>query len=159
MHANLHRKVNKLLLRFNSNSKNFPISNFPKGSGIWFNLGKTVAFNSHGEAQHFFNATKHHWPNSTHITTMNEWMCFLAAKAGYDSIQFLKEGYWPSRCYHPNEKFPEVRIIVTNGKSFSPLFKYRSWIIMGHHTHKIEKIIKINKSSKKQRIERTSINE
>ena len=90
-----------------------------QGSGIWFNLGKTISFQSHGQAYVFFNVTHSNpWPkNSTSITTNNEWMCFLAAKAGYDSIQFLREGFWPRDCNLPSKQHPKVK------RSHDPLFR------------------------------------
>ena len=51
---------------------------YAKGSGIWFDIGKTKVFTDHGDGYKFFNAKGG-----------NEDMCTKAAKQGYDSIQFL----------------------------------------------------------------------
>jgi hypothetical protein len=50
---------------------------YAKGSGIWFNTGKTISFGVHEEAFHYFGASG------------NEPMCQMAASQGYDSIQFV----------------------------------------------------------------------
>merc|ERR1711988_1208116 len=50
---------------------------YSKGSGIWFDLGRTISFQEHNDAYVHFNAAGD--PN----------MCQLAAAQNYDSIQFL----------------------------------------------------------------------
>ena len=50
---------------------------YAKGSGIWFDIGKTVVYTDHGDAYQHFKAKG------------NEDMCRKAAAQGYDSIQFL----------------------------------------------------------------------
>ena len=50
---------------------------YAPGSGIWFNLGKTITFAEHGDAYAHFGVAD------------NEAMSKAAAAAGYDSIQFL----------------------------------------------------------------------
>jgi len=47
-----------------------------KGSGVWYNIGKSVTFPDHAEAYAHFN------------TFNNEAMCRAAAAAGFDTIQF-----------------------------------------------------------------------
>ena len=49
---------------------------YAKGSGMWFNIGKTITFIDHGDAYKHFGAHN------------NEDMCGKGAKAGFDSIQF-----------------------------------------------------------------------
>ena len=68
--------------------------------GHWFNLGKTIAFTSHSRAYEYFNfSAAGGWPkNLTNVTTANEWMCVLAARQGYDSIQFLVDPSVPRDC-------------------------------------------------------------
>lgn len=53
-----------------------------KGSGIWFNVGVTRAFNDHGDAYDFFGVPS--------TTGANQAMSSAATKAGYDSVQFVK---------------------------------------------------------------------
>lgn len=50
---------------------------YARGSGIWFNTGKTIHFVDHGDAYKMFKANG------------NEDMSAKAAAAGYDSVQFL----------------------------------------------------------------------
>jgi len=54
---------------------------YAKGSGVWFNTGKTIAFPEHQDAYKFFAlpAGTTHW---------NQDMSKAAAKAFYDSVQF-----------------------------------------------------------------------
>lgn len=52
-----------------------------KGSGIWFNLGKTIHFTDHGSGWRYFKAGSG--------KTGNEHMCSNAAKQGYKSVQFM----------------------------------------------------------------------
>ena len=47
-----------------------------KGSGVWYNIGKSITFADHGDAYNHFNAHD------------NEAMCRAAAAAGFDTIQF-----------------------------------------------------------------------
>merc|ERR1712005_67447 len=54
-----------------------------KGTGIWFNVGTTRAFNDHGDAYAFFGV-------STAAPNPNGAMSMAAVKAGYDSVQFLQ---------------------------------------------------------------------
>jgi hypothetical protein len=49
---------------------------YAKGSGVWYNIGKTINFGEHAEAFAHFNVRG------------NEEMCQAAAAAGYDTIQF-----------------------------------------------------------------------
>lgn len=51
------------------------------GSSIWFNTGKTIAFNDHGDVCNTINC-----PHGNG----NEAFCQAAAAEGYDSIQFTK---------------------------------------------------------------------
>lgn len=51
---------------------------YTPGSGIYFNLGKTISFQEHEDAYDFFR-----------VKGGNEELCQAAAAAGYDSIQFL----------------------------------------------------------------------
>ena len=77
---------------------------YAPGSGIWFNLGRTIVFESHGQAFEHFNATfavnsTHNNPlciNNVNITTTNECMSHVATLQGYDSIQFMDT--WPLDC-------------------------------------------------------------
>ena len=62
---------------------------YAKGSGMWFNLGKTISFPDHSEAFKHFNV--HKMPANG--GPINEHMCAAAAKAGYDSIQFVSHPY------------------------------------------------------------------
>ena len=63
---------------------------YAKGSGMWINLGRTIAFNAtlhhygHGAAQKFFNVTP---DKSARHLRPDEVMSRNAAAAGYDSIQ------------------------------------------------------------------------
>lgn len=50
---------------------------YARGGGIWFNLGKTIAFQDHGGAYRHFGTKK------------NPGTARAAANAGYDSLQFL----------------------------------------------------------------------
>jgi len=50
---------------------------YARGSGVWFNTGKTIHFVDHGDAYKMFDAHG------------NEDMSAKAAAAGYDSVQFL----------------------------------------------------------------------
>jgi len=50
---------------------------YAKGTGVWYNTGKSITFNDHGDAfQHF---GRHD----------NEGMCQAAAAAGYDTVFFI----------------------------------------------------------------------
>jgi len=52
---------------------------YAKGSGIYFNIGKTISFGTHEEAYQHFKVQGPHW---------NEEMCKNAAAMQYDSVQF-----------------------------------------------------------------------
>ena len=54
---------------------------YTPGSGIYFNLGKTISFAEHSDAFSYFKITGG--------GDMNSQMAAAAAAAGYDSIQFL----------------------------------------------------------------------
>ena len=54
------------------------------GSGIWFNMGKMMAFHEHSDAVKKFPGGK-----TATCKTGDEAMSNAAAKAGYESIQFL----------------------------------------------------------------------
>jgi hypothetical protein len=57
---------------------------YARGSGIWFNTGATIVFNEHNDAYAHFqvrNPADGQW---------NSAMSRAAAKAGYDSVQFMK---------------------------------------------------------------------
>ena len=58
---------------------------YAKGSGVWFNLGKTWSGPDHGDAYKFFHVAE----GSVNGGPANERMCQAAASQGYDSIQFL----------------------------------------------------------------------
>ena len=76
-----------------SDEKNGAWFYYAKGSGMWFNLGKTISFPDHAEAYahfHVHNVAANGGP-------VNEHMCVAAAKAGYDSIQFVSHPY-SSKC-------------------------------------------------------------
>merc|ERR1712000_213201 len=71
---------------------------YAKGSGMWINLGRTIAFSGgdyydHHEAEKFFNVTP---DNSARHLRPDEVMSRNAAAAGYDSIQMLRG--WPEKC-------------------------------------------------------------
>jgi hypothetical protein len=53
---------------------------YAPGSGIYFNIGKTISFPEHDDAYKFFGVTG---------GNINEGMSQKAASAGYDSVQFL----------------------------------------------------------------------
>ena len=53
---------------------------YAPGSGIYFNLGKTIAFDEHVDAYVHFGVSK---------GDLNEQLSKAAAASGYDSIQFL----------------------------------------------------------------------
>lgn len=53
---------------------------YTPGSGIYFNLGKTISFAEHQDAYAYFSITKGNY---------NEETCKAAAGQGFDSIQFL----------------------------------------------------------------------
>ena len=67
---------------------------YAKGSGVWFNMGKTWSGPDHGDAYKFFHVDK----DRANGGPINEHMCEAAAKKGYDSIQFLK--HHVSECKH-----------------------------------------------------------
>jgi len=77
---------------------------YAPGSGIWFNLGRTISFQTHGDAFVFFNATyvingttnNPLCVNNVNITTTNECMSHVAMLMGYDTIQFMDT--WPLDC-------------------------------------------------------------
>ena len=72
---------------------------YAKGSGIWFNLGTTLAFETHSLAfEHFFNATERYNKTSHELNMM---MCARAAKWGIDSVQFTKNA--PQDCIGHND--------------------------------------------------------
>ena len=85
---------------------------YAPGSGIWFNLGNSITFMTHGDGFEYFNASfninsTHNNPkcvNNSNITTTNECMSTVAAEMGYDSIQFLDT--WPLSC--PSKKIPNA---------------------------------------------------
>lgn len=54
---------------------------YAPGSGIYFYLGKTIAFQEHQDSFQHFNVKK--------TGDMNEGMCKVASAQGYDSVQFL----------------------------------------------------------------------
>jgi len=56
---------------------------YAKGSGVWFNTGKTKAFAEHQDAYNYFTL-----PAGTQHP--NEDMSKAAAAAGYDSVQFVR---------------------------------------------------------------------
>lgn len=56
---------------------------YAPGSGIYFNLGKTISFAEHADGYSFFQIS-----NPPH-GDWNGAMCQAAAAAGYDSLQFL----------------------------------------------------------------------
>ena len=49
-----------------------------KGSGVWYNIGRSISFKEHSDAYAHFNANG------------NEDMCRAAASAGYDTVQFTE---------------------------------------------------------------------
>ena len=55
-----------------------------RGTGIWFNLGRTMAFDDHEDAWRHFGVG--HLPRDHR----NEAMCANATRAGLDSIQFIR---------------------------------------------------------------------
>ena len=72
---------------------------YARGSGIWINLGKTIAFESHNQAYAYFNSSNVTYPQCTvglNVTTLQECMCHLAAAQGYDTIQMTKAA--PQMC-------------------------------------------------------------
>lgn len=83
--------------RYPSDEKSGAWLFYAPGSGIWFNLGRSISFQSHGQAYAYFNAsykingTKNNplCQNNVNITTYNECMSHVAASMGYDSIQFM----------------------------------------------------------------------
>lgn len=56
---------------------------YAKGSGIWYNIGKSAAFQDHGGAGEYYGVT------TTDRNLVNEVMAELCAAAGDDTIQFL----------------------------------------------------------------------
>ena len=61
-----------------------------KGSGVFYNLGRTKAFDAHADAvQHFLPGNKCKWGHCEHEY---EKLFAAAAKAGYDSLQFTHVG-------------------------------------------------------------------
>ena len=70
---------------------------YAKGSGIWFNMGKTWSGPDHGDAFKFFHVKKE---GSANGGPENEHMCAAAAKKGYDSIQFLQHSTGSKACEH-----------------------------------------------------------
>lgn len=59
---------------------------YARGGGIWYNMGKTIAFTDHGNAYKKFGAHG------------NEDMCKKGASAGYDTIQFLAHSDGEFQC-------------------------------------------------------------
>ena len=55
-----------------------------RGSGIWFNVGRTVAFDDHADAWAYFGV------EGLERDARNEAMCANASAVGYDSIQFIR---------------------------------------------------------------------
>jgi hypothetical protein len=53
---------------------------YAKGSGVWYNIGKSITFTEHDNAFQHFSPDPHNWNN--------EAMCRIAAAQGYDTIQF-----------------------------------------------------------------------
>ena len=51
---------------------------YAKGSGVWYNIGKTIVFDEHADAYRYFRVGG------------NEAMCRAAAAAGYDTVQFTE---------------------------------------------------------------------
>lgn len=71
-----------------------------KGSGVWYNIGKTVTFGDHGNAFMHFNAFD------------NEGMCRAAAAAGYDTVQFTSH---PDHVNYPCDRaggYPYMNIEI-----------------------------------------------
>lgn len=61
-----------------------------KGSGVFYNLGRTKAFDTHADAvQHFLPGNKCKWGHCEHEY---EKLFAAASKAGYDSLQFTHVG-------------------------------------------------------------------
>ena len=65
---------------------------YAKGSGVWFNMGKTWSGPDHADGYKFFHVSDRANPN------LNEHMCEAAAKKGYDSIQFLRHNWHTPFC-------------------------------------------------------------
>jgi len=85
---------------------------YTPGSGIFFDLGKTISFQEHSEARRHWNVPGiDQWPDAY----------FPAAAAdGYDSIQFLAhlDSQWPCSVQRPGAKFAQwhqmgVEIVAT----------------------------------------------
>ena len=58
---------------------------FARGSGIWMNTGSSVVFGDHDEGYRHFNIS-----DDVDKSDKNEAMVGAAARAGYDSIQFIR---------------------------------------------------------------------
>jgi len=77
-----------------------------KGSGVWFNIGKTIHFNDHGAGWIHFRA-------GGGGGAANQRMCTNAAKGGYKSIQFMahSDGGIYDNC-RKNSKSPYLNIEI-----------------------------------------------
>jgi len=56
---------------------------YARGSGVWFNVGRSIVFGEHAEAHAHFGV------GGLGMSERNEAMCANASAAGYDSIQFV----------------------------------------------------------------------
>ena len=76
---------------------------YAKGSGVWYNIGKTLSFPEHLDAYIYFNVRD------------NEAMCRAAAAAGYDTLQFTQHrdttNYPCTRNPNPG-KYPYMNIEI-----------------------------------------------
>lgn len=79
---------------------------YAKGSGMWFNLGKTISFPDHSYAYSKLHAHG------------NEDMCKKAAAAGYVSLQFLQHsdgGDYGACRKNAGTHYLNMEIVATNG--------------------------------------------
>lgn len=89
---------------------------FSMGSGVWFNLGKTIVFNDHGEAhEKFCGRCKNGTGNK------DAQMSVAAAAQGYTSIQFVRHPDDQWRCKGGHGSLPkgamniEIVAVALNG--------------------------------------------
>mmetsp|Transcript_35752 Transcript_35752/g.63713 ORF Transcript_35752/g.63713 Transcript_35752/m.63713 type:complete len:306 (-) Transcript_35752:154-1071(-) len=62
---------------------------YAKGSGIWFDVGRTAVFSDHADAYDFFNVNIFELKEGVPKDRLNELMSKAAAEQGYDSVQFV----------------------------------------------------------------------
>lgn len=63
---------------------------YSKGSGVWFNIGKSKIFGTHEEGYQYFGVDSHFPVYGPRIIKDNKALAEKAASQGFQSIQFIK---------------------------------------------------------------------